>query len=232
MPENSRISVLVAHRHTMFRQALQAALTSLPGVEVIAEARNGREAVDLADLLRPDVAVVDARLPIISGVEVTRRIAKRGDRPRLVLLAADLDDDMVFEVMRAGASCVLGEGDVAELLLAVGIAHDGGSYLSPRLAERFVQNYTRLASRAAEVDPSLAQLSLREREVLQHLADGRGNRAIAESLTISVKTVEAHRSHIMQKLELKGGAALIRYAARHGLIELEMPEPDPVPGAR
>ena len=225
MNGNTRVTLLVAHRHTMFRQALRAVLTTQGGFDVVAEAGDGKETVEMAERLRPNVAVIDAQLGIISGLEATRLIGLARHHTRVVLLAAFVDDDLILSILRAGASCVLGEADIGELLLAVRVAHEGGAYLSPKLTDRVVQNYMRYASSADEGVPVKELLSIREREVLQAFANGEGNRAIGERLMISVKTVEAHKAHIMSKLGVKGGLELLKYAARQGLIELDVDEP-------
>jgi DNA-binding NarL/FixJ family response regulator len=223
---NRRIKLLVAYRHTLLRQALRAVMTTQNDVQVVAEAADGKEAVDLAERVEPDVVLMDAELPVVSGVEATRLIRKRSSRSRVLLLTLGADDELILGMLRAGASgCLLKDADVSELLLAIRTAHRGGSYLSPRIAERMVQSYVRDGSDAAERRPPKELLSVREREVLQLVAEGHGNQAIAGRLTLSVKTVEAHKSHICEKLGVRGRTELIKYAIRKGLIDVEVEGP-------
>jgi DNA-binding NarL/FixJ family response regulator len=223
---NHRIKLLVAYRHTLLRQALRTVLASQADIEVIAEAADGKEAVDQAERMQPDVLLMDTQMPVVSGIEATQLIRKRSSRTRVLLLTLGADDELILSMLRAGASgALLKDADVTELLLAIRTAHRGGSYLSPQIAERMVQNYVRYASNPTENQPPKELLSVREREILQLVAEGHGNQAIAKKLTLSVKTVEAHKSHISQKLGVRGRTELIKYAIRKGLIDLEMDTP-------
>jgi DNA-binding NarL/FixJ family response regulator len=222
---NNRITLLVAHRHALIRQALRALLAAQRDIEVVAEASNGREAVEMAERLGPDVALVETRLPGISGTEATRLIRRRAGRTRVLLLALDADDELVVSVLRAGASgCVLLGADVGELLLAVRTTQRGGSYLPEAVAERMGHDEEERSS-SAEGAPRRERLSVREREVLQLFAQGDGNKRIAEKLIVSVKTVEAHKAHIAHKLGVRGQTGLLKYAIRKGLIELDVDRP-------
>ena len=221
-----RIKLLLAYRHTLLRQALRTLLTAQGDVDVIQEAEDGKEAIELAEKHRPDVVLMDTQLPVVSGIEATQLIKKRSQRSRVLLLTLGADDELILNMLRAGAAgCLLKDADVAELMLAIRTAHRGGSYLSPRIAERMVQTYARHAASPAEHPPPRELLSAREREVLQLVAEGQGNQAIARQLTLSVKTVEAHKSHISQKLGVRGRTELIKYAIRKGLIDLELEGP-------
>src|SRR5262245_29028003 len=218
-----RIKLLLAYRHTLLRQALRTLLTSQGDVEVIQEAEDGREAVELAEKYRPDVVPMDTQLPVVSGIEATRLIKKRSRDSRVLLLTLGADDEYILQLLRAGASgCLLKDSDAQELTLAIRAAHRGGSYLSPAISDKMVQNYIRLADGVADDAPQKEVLSVREREILQLVAEGYGNQQIAAKLCLSVKTVEAHKAHIMRKLNVKGRTELIKYAIRKGLIELEV----------
>ena len=223
---NHRIKLLVAYRHTLLRQALRTVLATQNDIEVVTEASDGKEAIELAEKTQPDVVLMDTQLPVVSGIEATQLIKKRSSRSRVLLLTLGADDELILSMLRAGASgCLLKDADVSELLLAIRTAHRGGSYLSPQIAERMVQNYVRYASNPTEHQPPKELLSVREREILQLVAEGHGNQSIARKLTLSVKTVEAHKSHISQKLGVRGRTELIKYAIRKGLIDLEMEGP-------
>jgi DNA-binding NarL/FixJ family response regulator len=221
-----RITMLIAYRHTLLRQGLRSMLAAHADIEVVGEAVDGREAVDMAEKHHPDVVLMDTQLPVVSGVEATELIKRRSRNSRVLLLTLGADDELILNMLRAGAAgCLLKDADVTELLLAIRTAHRGGSYLSPQIAERMVHNYVRYASAPDDVKPQRELLSVREREILQLVAEGMGNQGIAGKLTLSVKTVEAHKAHISQKLGVRGRTELIKYAIRKGLIDLEMEQP-------
>jgi two-component system response regulator NreC len=220
-----RIKLLVAYRHTLLRQALRSVLAAQSDIEVVSEATDGKEAVDMAEKHKPDVVLMDTQMPVVSGVEATELIRRRSKNTRVLLLTLGADDELILNMLRAGAAgCLLKDADTAELMLAIRTAHRGGSYLSPAIAERMVHNYVRYAT-APDPQPHRELLSVREREILQLVAEGYGNQAIAGRLTLSVKTVEAHKAHISQKLGVRGRTELIKYAIRKGLIDLEMEQP-------
>ena len=228
----SRTNVLLAYRHTLLRQALRTVLAAQPDVGAVIEATDGKEAIDLAERTRPDVVVMDAQLPVVSGVEATQLIKRRARNARVLLLTLGVDEDMIMEMLRAGASgLLLKDADVNELVTAVRVAANGGSYLSPEIEERLVRSYVNRSGRIEEPRRPRDQLSVREREVLQLAAEGVGNSEIAKRLVLSVKTVEAHKANICRKLGLRGSADLIKYAIRKGLIDLEA-EPRRVAGAQ
>jgi two-component system response regulator NreC len=223
---NQKIKLLVAYRHALLRQALRTALASQNDIEVVQEAADGKEAIELAEKTQPDVVVMDTQMPVISGVEATAHIKKRVGGARILLLTLGADDEMILNILRAGAAgCLLKDADLNELMLAIRTVHRGGSYLSPEIADRMVQNYVRFAEKPGEERPRRELLSVREREILQLVAEGLGNQAIAARLTLSVKTVEAHKAHICQKLGVRGRTELIKYAIRKGLIDLELERP-------
>ena len=221
-----RIKLLIAYRHTLLRQALRTVLANHADVDVVGEAVDGREAVELAEKHQPDVVLMDTQLPVVSGVEATQLIKRRTRASRVLLLTLGADDELILNMLRAGASgYLLKDADTSELMLAIRTTHRGGSYLSPQIAERMVQNYVRYAAAPQDPQPHRELLSVREREILQLVADGMGNQAIAQKLTLSVKTVEAHKAHIAQKLGVRGRTELIKYAIRKGLIDLEIEQP-------
>jgi two-component system response regulator NreC len=223
---NQKIKLLVAYRHSLLRQALRTALASQNDIEVVQEAADGKEAIELAEKVQPDVVVMDTQMPVVSGVEATAHIKKRASGARVLLLTLGADDEMILNILRAGAAgCLLKDADLNELMLAIRTVHRGGSYLSPEIADRMVQNYVRFADKPGEERPRRELLSVREREILQLVAEGLGNQAIAGRLTLSVKTVEAHKAHICQKLGVRGRTELIKYAIRKGLIDLELERP-------
>jgi DNA-binding NarL/FixJ family response regulator len=223
---NHKTKLLIAYRHSLLRQALRTAITAQNDMEVVDEAQDGKEAIEMAERFQPDVVVMDTQMPVVSGVEATTHMKRRSSKSRVLLLTLGADDEMILSILRAGAAgCLLKDADLNELMLAIRTVHRGGSYLSPEIADRMVQNYVRFAEKPGEGRPHRELLSVREREILQLVAEGLGNQAIAGRLTLSVKTVEAHKAHISQKLGVRGRTELIKYAIRKGLIDLEMERP-------
>ncbi len=214
------IRVLIVDDHTVLRDTLRLLLEMNGEVEVIGEAADGRQAVDLAEQVKPDVVLMDTAMPGLNGIEATALIRKRLPRTKVLVLSGYGHEDQVRAALRAGASgYVLKSSSSEELLLAIRTVNQSNTYLSQALAEGDRLRSYLLASENRGAKE--ATLSAREREVLQLIAEGYTNRAIAERLFISVKTVEAHKEHIVQKLGVRGSAELIRYAIRKGLIFIE-----------
>jgi DNA-binding NarL/FixJ family response regulator len=217
---NPAIRVLVADDHTVVRQALRYMLESQPGLEVVGEASNGREAVDLAEKLAPDVILMDTVMPGLNGIEATRQIRRRQPKTKVLMLTGYMEDEHVAGALKAGASgYVIKKSEIDELLLGIQAVHRGNPYFSSSIGDGDLTDYLwQLKSNSGRVGYDL--LTAREREVLQLIAEGSSNQQIAEELYISVKTVEAHRAHIMTKLHAKNRTDLIRYALRKGLVAL------------
>lgn len=214
------IRVLIADDHTVLRDTLRLLLEMNGEVEVIGEAADGRQAIDMAEQLKPDVVLMDTAMPGLNGIEATAQIRKRLPKVKVLVLSGYGHEDQVRAALRAGASgYVLKSSSSEELLLAIRTVNQSNTYLSQALAEGDrLRGYLLAAEGRSGRE---ASLSAREREVLQLIAEGYTNRAIAERLFISVKTVEAHKEHIVQKLGVRGSAELIRYAIRKGLIFVE-----------
>jgi len=204
----------------VLRDTLRLLLEMNGEVEVVGEAADGRQAIDLAEQLKPDVVLMDTAMPGLNGIEATAQIRKRMPRTKILILSGYGHEDQVRNALRAGASgYVLKSSSSEELLLAIRTVNQSNTYLSQALAEGDrLRSYLLAAEGRGGRE---ASLSAREREVLQLIAEGFTNRAIAERLFISVKTVEAHKEHIVQKLGVRGSAELIRYAIRKGLIFVE-----------
>ena len=218
---NPAIRVLIADDHAVVRQALRYMLESQPGLEVVGEAANGRDAVDLAEKLQPDVVLMDTVMPGLNGIEATRQIRRRLPKVKVLMLTGYQEDEQVAGALKAGASgYVIKKSDLDELLLGIQAVHRGNPYFSSSIGDGDLTDYLwQLKSNAGRVGYDL--LTAREREVLQLIAEGSSNQQIAEELYISVKTVEAHRAHIMTKLHAKNRTDLIRYALRKGLVALD-----------
>jgi two-component system, NarL family, response regulator NreC len=225
-----RIRLVVADDHALLRQALRVLLESQPGLEVVGEATNGRDAVEVAERLVPDVVLMDMVMPGLNGIDATRQILKRTVGTRVLILTAYLEDERLLQALRAGASgYVVKNSDLEELLLAIQSVHRGNTYFSTTVSEEISINEVMLQAKQVDGRTGYDLLTNREREVLQLIAEGLSNQAIAEELVISVKTVEAHRAHIMTKLHAKNRPDLIRYALKRGLVGLESSETENAP---
>ncbi len=228
-----RLRLLVVDDHALLRQALRALLDGQESLEVVGEATNGREAVDAAERLRPDVVLMDMVMPGLNGIEATRQIIKRVPNCRVLILTAYLEDERLLQALRAGASgYVVKNSELDELVLAVHSVHRGNTYFSSVVSEEISVNEVLLQSKQPEARTGYDLLTAREREVLQLIAEGMSNQRIADELVISVKTVEAHKAHIMSKLHAQNRTDLIRYAIKRGLVGLESPDAAPADSER
>ncbi len=211
---SQKIRILLADDHTVVRQGFRLILGSQPDMEIVGEAGNGREAVELAASLMPDVAVMDVAMPELNGIEATRRIGVSSPRTRVLALSMHKDSVYVREILRAGARGYLLKDSIdSDLLAAVRAVAKGEGYLSPSVSDAVLSDY-----RQHVTDP-IDRLSSREREVLQMIAEGKTNKEIASTLNLSVYTIDAHRGHIMEKLNLHSAGELVRFAVRNGLID-------------
>jgi two-component system response regulator NreC len=211
---NKKITILLADDHSVVRQGFRRILESQPDMEITGEAGNGREAVELASRLKPDVVVMDVAMPGLNGIEATRRLMDQSPRTRVLALSMHKDSVYVREILRAGArGYLLKDAIDADLLAAVRAVARGEGYLSPGIANAVLTDY-----RQHVTDP-IDLLTSREREVLQLIAEGKTNKEIAALLNLSVYTVDAHRGRIMEKLNLHSTGELVRFAVRKGLID-------------
>ncbi len=218
----SHIRLLVADDHALLRQALRVLLEAQDGLEVVGEATNGRDAVEAAERLMPDVVLMDMVMPGLNGIDATRQIVKRSPNTRVLILTAYLEDERLLQALRAGAAgYVVKNSDMEELLLAIQSVRRGNTYFSTSVSEEISVNDVLMQAKQPEGKTGYDTLTPREREVLQLIAEGLSNQAIADELVISVKTVEAHRAHIMTKLHAKNRTDLIRYAIKRGLVGLD-----------
>ena len=209
-----RIRILLADDHAVVRQGFKMILDAQADMEIVGEAGNGREAVELAEQLHPDVVVMDVSMPELNGIEATRRLASSAPRARVVALSMHKDSVYVREILRAGArGYLLKDSGAADLVAAIRAVASGESYLSPAVSNAVLDDYRRHATNPIDL------LTSREREVLQLLAEGKTNKEIAGVLNLSVYTVEAHRGRIMEKLNLHSIGELVLFAVRNGLIE-------------
>lgn len=220
-PSFGRMRIVLADDHTLLRQGIRTMLEVLGDYEIVGEAADGREAMRLAEQLDPDVVIMDVAMPLLNGLEATRQLKTRRPQLRILALLTESQSEILYQLLSAGASgCILKDSDAGELVRALNEVHQGNTYISPSLSQVMVWDYLHVAQtgqRRSADDP----LSAREREVLQLIAEGYGNQEIAGMLFLSVKTVEAHKAHIMDKLNLKGRTELLKYALKKGLISLD-----------
>jgi DNA-binding NarL/FixJ family response regulator len=208
------IRILLADDHALVRQGFRMILEAQPDMEIVGQAGNGREAVELASKLHPDVTVMDVAMPELNGIEATRRITTVSPRTRVLALSMHKDSMYVREILRAGArGYLLKDSGDADLVAAVRAVAKGDGYISPSVSGAVLSDYRR------HVTDPLDLLTSREREVLQMIAEGKTNKEIATSLGLSVYTVEAHRGRVMEKLNLHSTGELVRFALRNGLID-------------
>lgn len=219
-----RITVLLAEDHTVVRQGLSTLLRADGHFQVVGEARNGREAVELTRRLRPDVILMDIAMPGLNGMEATRQILASDPAARILILSAHSDDVYVERMQQAGAAGFLEKQTSAEILAkAIREVAAGRSYLSPAITRRLGATGDRPRNREGQLRANAHLLTSREAEVLQLVAEGSANKQIAAELGISIKTVEKHRQHLMDKLQIHDTAGLTRYAIAHGVIENSVP---------
>jgi DNA-binding NarL/FixJ family response regulator len=214
----AKIRVLVVDDHTIVRDGICALLRLAGDIEVVGEAANGREALEMVRKLMPDVMLIDIAMPNMNGLEATRHIRKEFPRVRVLVLTQYDDKEHVFWAIEAGANGFISK-TAASSDLASGIrsVHRGDSFLSPSAAKFLVEDYQTEANLRKEQDP-YKQLSDREREILKLLAEGCTTRKIADMLVISVKTVEGHKTNLMSKLDIHNRTDLVKYALRKGVI--------------
>lgn len=211
------IRILLADDHTLVRAGIRSLLKNMEGIEVIAEAGDGREALRLVRAHRPDVVLMDIAMPGLNGLEAAARIAKKIPHVRVIILSMHINEEYVLQALRAGAAGYMVKGaDAAELEIAIRAVARGETYLSPAVSKHVVTDYIQRIS--GETSP-LELLTPRQREVLQLIVEGYSTKKIAHTLKISVKTVETHRMQLMERLDIHDIAGLVRYAIRVGLVK-------------
>jgi len=213
------IRVLIADDHTLFRAGIRSLLQRLDGIEVVAEAGDGREALRLVEAHRPDVVLLDILMPGLNGLDAAARIVGAFPHTRVVMLSMSADEDSVLYTLRAGAiGYLVKTSDPAELELAVRAVSRGEKFLSTAIANHVVAACLR---QAGQEQTSLKRLTARQREVLQLVAEGHTTKEIAKKLDISAKTAESYRGELMKALDIHDTASLTRYAIRKGLVSVD-----------
>jgi len=212
----SPIRVLLADDHTLVRAGIRSLLKSLSGIEVVAEAGDGHEALRLAELHRPDVVLLDVGMPGLNGLDVAARLASLDSAIRVVILSVHTSEEYVLRALRVGCAGYLLKGSaVPELEVALRAVSRGETYLSPAVSRRVVDEYV---SRTGGTADPLDALTPRQREILQLTAEGHSSKEIAQKLGLSLRTVDTHRAQLMERLDLHDVTALVRFAVRVGLI--------------
>lgn len=218
VPILKQIRILLADDHTIIRSGIKLLLEQQQDFKVVAEASDGREAMDLVSKYHPNVAVLDIGMPQLNGIEATRQIVTTEPATQVVILSMHTDEGYVLRALKAGARAyILKNSADADLIRAIRSVADGKSFFSPVISKMLLEDYVRQI-RDKQVEDSYDLLTHREREILQLLAEGRTNKEVANILHVSVYTVDSHRGNILQKLNLHGVPEMILYAVRKGII--------------
>ena len=214
-----KIRILLVDDHTILRAGLRALLSDEPDIEVVGEAGDGQKAVAQAQKLLPDVALMDISMPVMDGLEATRRIHQCCPEVKVLVLTIHDNEEYLFQILEAGGSGYLVKTSAdTELINAIHAVHRGEAFLNPSAAKRLIKHYLRAVGQGEERQ-SYEELTGREKEILKFIAEGYTNQEIANLLIISVKTVETHRAHILEKLGLHTRADLVKYVRNQGLLD-------------
>ena len=215
----SSIRILIADDHTIVRQGLARLLEDQPGFKVVGEAVDGREAIEKAMTLNPDVIVLDIGMPLLNGIEAARRIRKQLPKAKILILSMYSHEHYIHELLEAGISgYLLKESSGRDIIKAIQAAMKGETFLSPSISKVLVDSYLSLR-KSSPKEERFNQLSNREREIFQMIAEGHSTKAISDLLCVSLSTVKTHRRKIMEKLEVSGTAQLIHLGVSLGLVE-------------
>jgi DNA-binding NarL/FixJ family response regulator len=213
-----QIRILLSDDHNILRDGMRLLLERQPGFVVVGEAKDGRETLDLVQNHQPDVVVMDIAMPNMNGIEATRRITEKHPRMSVVILSMHYDESYVIRSLKAGARAyLLKDALKSELIAAIHAVTEGKSFFSPKISRILQEDYMQALSRKGS-DDSYDLLTDREREILQLVAEGKTNKEIANTLGLSLYTVDTHRTHILQKLNLHSVPEVILYAVRKGII--------------
>lgn len=218
METEDKVRLLLVDDHAVFREGVRALLEARGTFEVVAEAATGREAVEEARRLKPDVVLMDIAMPEMTGLDATREIREASPDSRILILTMHGTDEYLFRALQAGASgYVLKEAASTDLIMAIDVVVGGEVFLYPALATKLVEDYLRRTDKGEDTT-TYESLTPRQQEILLLIGEGLTNQEIADRLTLSVHTVQAHRGHIMDKLGLHTRAQLVKYAVRMGLM--------------
>jgi two-component system response regulator NreC len=214
----AKLRILLGDDHTLLRQGLRKILQERPEWEVVAEAGDGRDAVRQALAIQPDVAILDIGMPLLNGIEATRQIVRRRPDIHVLILSMHANEAYIIQALKAGAKgYLLKDSADTDLIRGVAAVASGKSFFSPAVAKVMLDDYVRHLADKGIAD-RFDTLSEREREIFQLVAEGRSNKEIAELLSVSPATIETHRAHVLQKLDVHNTAELVLYAVRRGVI--------------
>jgi two-component system, NarL family, response regulator NreC len=212
------VRVLLADDHGIVRKGLRFLLERQPDMEIVGEAADGREAVKMAEETRPDVVIIDIGMPLLNGIEATVQMVKRNPALGVIILSVHSDEDYLLSALNAGAKgYLLKDSAEVDLVRAIQAVHKGTPFFSPEIAKTMLEDYMRFLQQR-DLQDSYDILTDREKEVLQLLAEGKSNKEAAAILNVSVYTVDSHRTHLMQKLNLHNTAEIVLYAVRKKII--------------
>ena len=215
------LRILVADDHDLMRRGLKVLLDARQGWSVCAEASTGREAVTMAESLRPDIAILDISMPELNGVEAARRILKLSPNTEVLILSMHYSDQLIREILEAGVRGYIVKSDsYRDLVIAIEALSNHKPFFTPRATELILSNYNQKGtSPDAQLERMGDRLTSREREIVQLLSEGKSSKEVASTLNISVKTAETHRANVMRKLDIHSVSELVRYAVRNQIIE-------------
>ncbi|MBT3146511.1 response regulator transcription factor [Neptunomonas phycophila] len=209
------IRVLLVDDHPLVLEGINACLSNVAGIEVVGQANNGLEALELAEALTPDVVLMDVTMPVMNGLEATRELKRRFPDYRVLILSMHENREYILQLIQSGAAgYVLKDVPSEELVTAIEIVNQGGTYFSSKASETLMKQF----EHGRHTDIQRQELTKREKTVLKHLAEGDSNKEIARRLDISVRTVETHRQNIKQKLNIQTAAGLAKYAIENNMI--------------
>ncbi len=215
-----KFKILIADDHEIVRKGLRAILSSRPDWEVVGESVSGREAVEDVRLHKPNLVIMDIGMPELNGLDATRLVLKEFPGTEILILTMHESEQLIREVLDAGARGYMLKSDAGkDLIVAIEALRNHKPYFTTRVSELVLTGYLRGPSRSDEEPATFSRLTVREREIVQLLAEGKSNKEVASALKISVKTAETHRSRIMAKLQIRSIGELVRYAVRNGIVE-------------
>ena len=216
------ITILLADDHTIVRQGLAKVLEAEPGFSVVGEARDGREAISQVEQFKPDIVIMDITMPMLNGIEATRQIKKANRNTKIIILSMHSHNRFISELFSLGASgYLLKDSSGTDIVNAINAAVRGDTFLSPSISRQVIEDYVSLKRTKSSREELYGQLSNREREVFQMIAEGRSTKEVADILCVSVSTIKTHRSNIMEKLQMDNISQLIHFAIELGLVEIQ-----------
>ncbi len=222
MKPNDRIKVLIADDHTIVRRGIASLLSLNEEFEIVGEAENGRDAVELTLQTDPDVVLMDIGMPILNGLEATRQIRKLSSRTKILILSGYENDEYILQVIQTGANGYILKTTILEdLFTAIRSVNNGQAFFSPSVSKVIVEGYLNRKTENPNSTKPLRPLTTREREILQLIAEGHLHQQIASRLSISVRTVDTHRNNIMKKLDIHDTASLVNYAIKNGITIIQ-----------